>query len=392
MLREGAKLRLTRRRLPAGRHQRPGDHRLQRELVARAQRPAHALRPRAQPALRRAARALPRLERRARLPDRAADRLGADREDPHGRVDAGDPRHQGHRRRPEDQLERPARPRLADPARHLADRQPRRPSGIPKTHARPPRRAVLADRGLRHRLPDASAAARRLPLRRPPNGRAARPARLPRHPGRRRPTTSCAGSACDNTLYSFGIAHPGAITLHNYPRVAAEVRARRRDHRPVGRRPRAHPPARRAPLQRLPRRACTSRGSRSWEELSANPESVRRLREVYRSIDEVDTMVGLFAETPPDGLRLLRHGVPDLHPDGVAPAAERPLPHRRLPARDLLAVRHGLGREQRHDQRHPAPLPGARRRAAARRERVRAVAARRRRPRRSQSSRREDRP
>ena len=28
---------------------------------------------------------------------------------------------------------------------------------------------------------------------------------------------------------------------------------------------------------------------------------MRRLRDVYRSIDEVDTMVGLFAETPPDG-------------------------------------------------------------------------------------------
>ncbi len=28
---------------------------------------------------------------------------------------------------------------------------------------------------------------------------------------------------------------------------------------------------------------------------------MRRLREVYRSVDEVDTMVGLFAETPPAG-------------------------------------------------------------------------------------------
>ncbi len=34
-------------------------------------------------------------ERRAGLPDRAADRLGADRQDPHRRVDAGDPRHRG---------------------------------------------------------------------------------------------------------------------------------------------------------------------------------------------------------------------------------------------------------------------------------------------------------
>ena len=39
----------------------------------------------------------------------------------------------------------------------------------------------------------------------------------------------------------------------------------------------------------------------SWDDLCADPESVQILREVYRSIDEVDTMVGLFAETPPDG-------------------------------------------------------------------------------------------
>ena len=38
-----------------------------------------------------------------------------------------------------------------------------------------------------------------------------------------------------------------------------------------------------------------------WEELSQNQESVRRMKEIYRSVDEVDTMVGLFAETPPEG-------------------------------------------------------------------------------------------
>ena len=101
-------------------------------------------------------------------------------------------------------------------------------------------------------------------------------------------------------LYSFGVAHPGAIRLHNYPRslqaferdgervdlsVLDLVRTRRRgvprynDFRAGLHRPRI----------------------RHWEELCADPESVRRLREVYRSIDEVDTMVGLFAETPPEG-------------------------------------------------------------------------------------------
>ncbi len=104
----------------------------------------------------------------------------------------------------------------------------------------------------------------------------------------------------DDTLYSFGIAHPGAITLHNFPRalerferdgevidlsVVDLVRTRRRgvprynDFRAGLHRPRV----------------------RSFEEMSANPETVRRLREVYRDVDEVDTVVGLFAEAPPPG-------------------------------------------------------------------------------------------
>jgi hypothetical protein len=108
------------------------------------------------------------------------------------------------------------------------------------------------------------------------------------------------GFGLDNTLYSFGISHPGAITLHNFPRslqaferngevidlsVVDLVRTRRRgvprynDFRAGLHRPRLT----------------------SFEQLSTNEESVRRLRDVYRSVDEVDTVVGLLAETPPEG-------------------------------------------------------------------------------------------
>jgi hypothetical protein len=103
-----------------------------------------------------------------------------------------------------------------------------------------------------------------------------------------------------DTLYSFGIAHPGAITLHNYPRalqhfqrdgevidlsVVDIVRTRRRG---------------------VPRYNDFLAGLhkpriRSFEELTTNPDSVDRLKEVYRSVDEIDTMVGLFAENPPEG-------------------------------------------------------------------------------------------
>ena len=58
-LRDGAKIRLD-NGYPAGRYNRHGGHRLRRELLARLERPAHAVRPRAQSALRRVARPLSR--------------------------------------------------------------------------------------------------------------------------------------------------------------------------------------------------------------------------------------------------------------------------------------------------------------------------------------------
>ncbi|OBG30226.1 peroxidase family protein [Mycobacterium sp. 852002-51057_SCH5723018] len=103
-----------------------------------------------------------------------------------------------------------------------------------------------------------------------------------------------------STLYSFGIAHPGAITLNNYPQalrsfvrdgeridlsVVDLVRTRRRG----------------VPRYNDFRTGLHKPRLRHWEQLSEDPEAVRRLREVYRSIDEVDTMIGLYAEAPPEG-------------------------------------------------------------------------------------------
>jgi hypothetical protein len=104
-----------------------------------------------------------------------------------------------------------------------------------------------------------------------------------------------------NVLYSFGIAYPGAITLHNFPRelqrferggeivdlsVVDLVRTRRRG----------------VPRYNDFRAGLHMSRIRRFEDLTPNPESVRRLKEVYHNnIELVDTMVGLFAETPPTG-------------------------------------------------------------------------------------------
>jgi hypothetical protein len=104
-----------------------------------------------------------------------------------------------------------------------------------------------------------------------------------------------------NALYSFGRAHPGAITLHNYPRflqrlerpdgtifdlAAIDVlRVRERgvprynDFRELFHRPRV----------------------RSFEKMTSNPEWAAELERVYGDPDAVDLMIGLYAEPLPAG-------------------------------------------------------------------------------------------
>ena len=103
-----------------------------------------------------------------------------------------------------------------------------------------------------------------------------------------------------NSLYSFGIAHPGAITLHNYPN---SLRAFERDGERIDLAVVDLVRTRRRGVPRYNdfRTGLHKPRLKRWEQLSNDPETVRQLRAVYRSIDEVDTMVGLFAEPVPDG-------------------------------------------------------------------------------------------
>jgi hypothetical protein len=103
-------------------------------------------------------------------------------------------------------------------------------------------------------------------------------------------------------LYSFGIAHPGAIQLHNYPRFLQTY------ERPDGfimdlastdiLRSRELGVPRynqfRQLLHKLP--------LKSIDELTDNREWAEELKRVYdNDIDRVDTTVGLYAERPPKG-------------------------------------------------------------------------------------------
>ncbi|HEY5857090.1 MAG TPA: peroxidase family protein [Aldersonia sp.] len=103
-----------------------------------------------------------------------------------------------------------------------------------------------------------------------------------------------------NVMYSLGLAHPGAITLNNYPSslqnfpvdgnfVDLSVVDIIRDRERL------------VPRYNDFRAGLHKRRIRCWEQLSDDREAVACMRELYGSIDRVDTMIGLFAETPPEG-------------------------------------------------------------------------------------------
>jgi hypothetical protein len=104
-----------------------------------------------------------------------------------------------------------------------------------------------------------------------------------------------------SALYSFGVSHPGAITLHNYPRFLQRL------ERPDGTIfDLAAIDVLRVRERGVPRyndfRQLFHRGRvRSFDELTSNPEWADEMRRVYGDVDAVDLMVGLYAEPLPKG-------------------------------------------------------------------------------------------
>src|SRR6185312_1369812 len=104
-----------------------------------------------------------------------------------------------------------------------------------------------------------------------------------------------------NALYSFGVAHPGAVTLHNFPRSLQTL------DRPDGTTiDLAAVDIFRTRERGVPRyndfREFFHRGRvRSFEEITDVPEWQEQIRAVYADVDEVDLLVGLYAEPFPKG-------------------------------------------------------------------------------------------
>ena len=106
----------------------------------------------------------------------------------------------------------------------------------------------------------------------------------------------------DSAFYSFGLSHPGAITLHNYPRFLQHF------NRPDGTlidlaaidllRVRE----RGVPRYNEFRRLFHKKPVESFEELTGDTERAEEIRRTYNGdLDRVDLMVGLYAEPLPLG-------------------------------------------------------------------------------------------
>ena len=106
-------------------------------------------------------------------------------------------------------------------------------------------------------------------------------------------------------LYSFGLMHPGAITLHNYPQTLR--RLQRESYEGGEFIDLAAIDILRDRERGVPRynefRELIGRGrAQSFEEITSNPAWAQELREVYgNDIERIDLMVGMFAEDLPPG-------------------------------------------------------------------------------------------
>jgi len=113
----------------------------------------------------------------------------------------------------------------------------------------------------------------------------------------------------DNVWFSFGLAHPGQLTLGNFPRFLQEFRR-------IKRLPNGDPDVldvaaidifrdreRGVPRYNAFRRMLRLKPIKSFKAL--NPEWAKHLHDLYEGdLERLDLMVGLYAETPPPGFAI----------------------------------------------------------------------------------------
>jgi hypothetical protein len=102
-------------------------------------------------------------------------------------------------------------------------------------------------------------------------------------------------------FYSFGRSHPGAITLHNFPRHLQHFQRADGSLIDLAATDVLRVRERGVPRYNEFRRLFRLRPASSFEELTDNPVWAEELREIYGDIERVDLIIGMFAEPKPKG-------------------------------------------------------------------------------------------
>lgn len=103
-------------------------------------------------------------------------------------------------------------------------------------------------------------------------------------------------------FYSFGTSHPGAVTLHNFPRHLQNLTMDNGEHLDLAAVDIFRDRERGVPRYNQFRRLLHKPPVKSFDELSDNPAWRKQIKEVYNGdLEKVDLMTGLFAEPLPNG-------------------------------------------------------------------------------------------
>jgi hypothetical protein len=103
-------------------------------------------------------------------------------------------------------------------------------------------------------------------------------------------------------FYSFGVSHPGALRLHNYPKHLQDLQREGGERFDLAAVDLLRDRERGVPRYNEFRRQLRKDPVKSFEQLTDNPEWREEIRRVYKNdLEKVDLMVGLFCEPLPKG-------------------------------------------------------------------------------------------
>ena len=102
-------------------------------------------------------------------------------------------------------------------------------------------------------------------------------------------------------LYSFGTSHPGAITLHNYPRFLQHFERADGSLIDLASFDVLRTRERGVPRYNEFRRLLHLKAYDTFEKMADTPEHAEELQRIYGDVEQVDTMIGMYAERKPKG-------------------------------------------------------------------------------------------